>query len=358
MHRESLPESLPERPAPGNAWSDLHARLHRTLRQRKLLEPMARLLVAVSGGQDSLCLIKLLIDLQLLWQWELAIVHCNHGWREDATANADWVANLAQAWQLPFFLETAASPPGSEAAARAWRYECFTRLAEEHYYAYVLTAHTQSDRAETLLYNLIRGSGTDGLQALTWRRPLSTQVQLVRPLLEFSRQETIQFCQRQHLSVWEDETNRSLDHARNRIRLELIPYLQTHFNPQVEQALAQTAELLRADIEYLEAVTDVLRKRAELPAESPQQRAVIDRLLLRTAPPALQRRVIRQILQQVLPCTPSYQHIEKLLFLFHAPNKSRTDPFPGGIIATVSHDRIYLLDQRSSTDRPDQSSEQ
>jgi len=345
MSRELLPESLPERPVPGNAWTDLHARLHRTLRQRKLVEPMARLLVAVSGGQDSLCLIKLLLDLQLLWQWELAIVHCNHGWREDATANAEWVGKLAQDWQLPFFLETATDPPPSEAAARDWRYQCFTTLAETHYYAYVLTAHTQSDRAETLLYNLVRGSGTDGLQALTWLRPLSAQVQLVRPLLEFSRQETGQFCQQQQLTVWEDETNRSLGHARNRIRLDLIPYLQTHFNPQVEQALAQTAELLRADVEYLEAVTEVLRKRAELPTESPQQRAVLDRLLLRTAPLTLQRRVVRQILQQVLPCAPSYQHVEKLLFLFHAPNKACTDPFPGGLIATVQADRIYLLDE-------------
>lgn len=350
MRRELLPESLPERPAPSNAWTDLHARLHRTLRQRQLLEPMARLLVAVSGGQDSLCLIKLLIDLQLLWQWELAIVHCNHGWREDATANADWVAKLAQDWQLPFFLETATTPPTSEAAARDWRYQCFTTLAERHYYPYVLTAHTQSDRAETLLYNLVRGSGADGLQALTWVRPLSPQVQLVRPLLEFSRQETGEFCQQQQLRAWEDESNRSLSYARNRIRLELIPYLQTHFNPQVEQALAQTAELLRADIEYLDAVAEVLRKRATFPIEAPQQQAVIDRLLLRTAPLTLQRRVVRQILQQVLPSTPSYQHVEKILFLFHAPNKSQTDPFPGGTIAVVEADRIYLLKPASTSD--------
>ena len=104
----------------------------------------------------------------------------------------------------------------------------------------------------------MRGSGTDGLQALCWQRALSPAVQLVRPLLSITRGETAAFCQTAGLKVWEDVTNQDHQYARNRIRVELLPYLKTHFNPQVEQMLSQTAELLQADVAYLETATDDL----------------------------------------------------------------------------------------------------
>jgi tRNA(Ile)-lysidine synthase len=105
-------------------------------------------------------------------------------------------------------------------------------IAQENHYNCIVTGHTASDRAETLLYNLIRGTGADGLQALTWRRLLSSGIVLVRPLLEVTRVQTGQFCQDMHLAVWEDSTNLDLNYARNRIRQDLLPYLQTHFNPK------------------------------------------------------------------------------------------------------------------------------
>lgn len=327
-------------------WTPLHAQLHRTLRQRQLLERNQRLLVAVSGGQDSLCLIKLLLDLQPKWGWQLAIAHCNHRWRPDSQANADHVKYLAQAWRVPFYCQTAIEEPGrgtpytrtSEAAARQWRYQVLAAIAEETGYQYLLTGHTASDRAETLVYNLIRGSGTDGLQALTWQRPLSSDLSLVRPFLEVTRAETAQFCQDFNLPVWEDSTNRDLQYARNRIRQELLPYLQAHFNPQVESALAQTAEILRADVEYLENATTALLQQAIPPVDRCQQcsdQLRLNRVILQAAPLALQRRVMRQFLQQVLPSSPSFDHIEKLITLVTAVNRSRSDPFPGGAIAEV-----------------------
>ena len=245
-------------------WTLLHSQLHRTLRTRQLLPASQRLLVAVSGGQDSLCLIKLLLDLQPKWQWQIAIVYCDHCWRSDSQVNGDYIEQLAQTWQIKFYRETAEVIPKTEAAARQWRYQVLSQIAQNHHFSYVVTGHTKSDRAETLLYNLIRGSGADGLQALTWQRPLLLEsplletnlmasIQLVRPLLEISREQTGQFCQENNLKIWVDTTNNDLHYARNRIRQELLPYLQTHFNPQVESHLAQTAELLRAEVDYLDS---------------------------------------------------------------------------------------------------------
>jgi tRNA(Ile)-lysidine synthase len=322
----SSPEATPR------DWTQLHAQVHRLLRSRLLLPPQGRSLVAVSGGQDSLCLMRLLLDLQPKWGWDLAIAHCNHRWRSDADANAAYVAQVAADWAVPYFGRTATEIPKSEAAARNWRYQTLAELALEGKYATVVTGHTRSDRAETTLYNLLRGSGSDGLQSLTWERPLVPGVNLVRPLLDITRAETLQFCQAAGLRVWEDETNQDLYYARNRIRQELIPYLQTHFNPQVEQALAQTASLLTADVAYLEAVGREVYERANaLQNDS----LALNCPILKSVPLAIQRRVIRQFLQNILPTAPNFEHIEKLLGLIDAPNRSQCDPLPGGAIVRV-----------------------
>lgn len=324
-------------------WTPLHAKIHRTIHHRRLFERDQRLLVAVSGGQDSLCLIKLLLDLQPKWGWNLAIAHCDHCWREDSQANADHVQNLAQHWHIPFYLETANEPVNSEATARNWRYHALTKIAQTHHYQYVITGHTASDRAETLLYNLIRGTGADGLQALTWQRPLTDDIILVRPLLEITRSQTEQFCQDFNLPIWEDSTNQNLQYPRNRIRQELIPYLKVNFHSQVETNLAQTAELLQAEVEYLEQTAHHWRLEASVKGE--KQDLQLNRQILKTLPLALQRRVIRQVLQNILPESPNFEHIEKLVALITAPNRSQTDPFPGGMTAIVQGDWICIIDR-------------
>jgi tRNA(Ile)-lysidine synthase len=324
-------------------WTPLHDRLHRTLRGRQLLAPGRSLLIAVSGGQDSLCLLRLLLDLQPKWGWQLAIAHCNHRWRADADANAAHVEQLAQTWQLAYHSAIATEPLSSEAAARDWRYQALAQIAAAQGCTAIATGHTLSDRAETVLYNLIRGSGTDGLQALTWQRSLAPGIDLVRPLLTVTRAETGEFCKSLDLPIWEDSTNQDWRYARNRIRQQLIPDLQTHFNPQVETALAQTAELLRADVAYLEQQAELLWAEA---IASPAPNWRIKRSVLKSVPLALQRRVIRRWLQQILPTAPSFEQIEKLVGLITAPNRTQTDPLPGGAIAQVESDWIVI--QRSS----------
>lgn len=325
--------------SPAVSWTPLHAQIHRTLRQRRLFLKKQRVLLAVSGGQDSLCLAQLLLDLQPKWGWELAIAHCNHRWRPDADANAEHVRTLAIAWNVPAFIEAAAEPPASEAAARDWRYGVLGAIANSQGYPTVATGHTMSDRAETLLYNLVRGSGADGLQSLGWRRDLRPGIALVRPLLEVSRMATGQFCESRNLPVWEDSTNQDLRHPRNRIRQDVLPYFTTHLNPQAEAAIAHTAELLRADVDYLEtAAIQLLQNAAPTAAAIPNLHCPT----LRGAPLALQRRALRQFLARTLPVAPSFDQVEKLIALLTAPNHSQTDPFPGGAIARVSGEWIEI----------------
>jgi tRNA(Ile)-lysidine synthase len=312
----------------------LKTKLNRVLRPLPHLLPKAsNILIAVSGGQDSLCLAQLLIFAQAKWDWKLAIAHCDHKWRHDSTDNALHVQKIAQDWGLPFYLRTAEIDLKSEASARDWRYKMLLEMALEADCEFVVTGHTESDRAETLLYNLVRGSGADGLQSLGWQRDLSSGIQLVRPLLGISRDETGEFCQELYLPVWLDSTNQVLDYKRNRIREELIPYLRQHFNPAVQKALAQTAELLSADVDYLETQSKKLWKKQE-----PR----INRVQLQNADIAIQRRAIHQFLSYYLPRTPDFNHVQRFMHLLGAANRSQSSPFAEGWIAKVDHPFIYL----------------
>lgn len=310
-------------------WTPLHSQLHQCLIDRQLLPTGATILVAVSGGQDSLCLGQLLRDLQSRWQWQLAVAHCDHGWTQDIGI-ADRVAQVTTRWVLPFHCETTANLPETEAAAREWRYQALQRIAQATHSTHLVTAHTQTDRAETFLYNLIRGAGADGLAAMSWHRQLAPGLSLIRPLLEVNRSQTGEFCQEYNLPVWTDAYNHNLKYARNRLRLEIIPKLATDFNPQVESHLARTAELLRADVEYLESVArDWYHQAVD------DQGVKIDRVIIQSIPLALQRRVIRQFLIQKLGKMPTFTQIEATIMLIDAPNRTRTSTFSDGLAAEV-----------------------
>ena len=323
-------------------WSFLHAQLHQRLRQDALISPGAGVLAAVSGGQDSMCLLQLLNDLRPKWNWTLTVVHCDHGWREDSRENASFVKAWCDRLQIPCRVETAESPPASEAAARSWRYQVFAALAKTLKATHVATGHTASDRAETLLYNLVRGSGADGLQALTWDRPLSPMtpdIRLVRPLLGITRAETAAFCSAFKLPVWEDSTNDDRTYARNRIRLDLLPYLAEHFNPSVVSTLAQTAEILTAEVAFLDQTA---AQAYETSVKSVGDSVCIQRRSLTPLHLAIQRRVMRRVLQSVISGQVTFEQVDKLVRLIEAPNRSQSDPFPGGAIARVENDFIVL----------------
>lgn len=338
-------------------WTPLHDQLHKVIRSRNLLKRQQRILVAVSGGQDSLCLLKLMTDLQPKWQWQLGVAYCDHRWRPDSQENGAYVGKIAQDWQIPFFLEVAQIDLTNEAIARDWRYEILTQIATNQGYEYVVTGHTQSDRAETLLYNLLRGSGADGLQALTWQRPLSDKINLVRPMLTISRSQTGSFCTEQNLQVWEDTTNTDTKYARNRIRHELLPYLQQKFNPNIETTLARTAEILQADVECWENQAETDLQEALAPTANCSETCnnfhtkqinpsiyteKINRNQLRSLPKSRQRRAMRKLLQNKLKISPNFDQVEKITNLINAPSRSQTDPFPGGAIARVEGEWIIL----------------
>jgi tRNA(Ile)-lysidine synthase len=325
-------------------WTPLHATVHQTLKQRKLLPSKQSVLLAFSAGQDSMCLLQILRDLQPKWQWQLAIAHCDHRWPPDSHANASHVVQLAQQWQLEHYRFIAPQVLKGEAEGRDWRYQVLNEWAQTQGFDVVVTAHTASDRAETLLHNLFRGSGRDGLQALVWQRPLSNSVQLVRPLLDVTRAQTATFCAQFQLPLWQDTMNQDLAYRRNRIRLEVLPMLRQHFNPKIDLTLAKTAELFQAETEYLEEQAQRLLNSAIVPSEQLPQGAIaaLDQPIFAQGPLALQRRAIRQWLTHSLNIQPNFVQVEKTVALVQGHQGDRTDPFIANVVAEVKRPWVYL----------------
>ncbi len=154
---------------PNQRWTQWHGRLHVALRANPLLPRNGRIAIACSGGQDSLLLAQLLLDLAPKWNWALHLIHCDHQWRIDSAANGDFVIRWAKSSNLPATLCKFSDPstgvnqgslPKTEAAARQWRYAQLQEIAQQQCCNYLVTGHTASDRAETLLFNLVRGSGS------------------------------------------------------------------------------------------------------------------------------------------------------------------------------------------------------
>ena len=320
-----------------------HVKLNKTLKQQQLLPQGSRILIGLSGGQDSLCLARLCLDLQPRWQWQVAIVHYDHGWQLDQGL-ADHIKQICDDWQVPLYLETTEDGieiPETEASARQYRYQALTKVATENNFDYLLTAHTLSDRSETFLYNLMRGGGIEGLTALNWTRKLTPNITLVRPILNFLRQETLKCCQELELPIWEDQYNHNKKFARNRIRLDLIPYLEEHFNPQTQKHLAQTAEILRADLAYLEEKTQNLWEEVLVGDDGSEDK--IDRMILRNYSLSLQRRVIKKYLAVNFTKMPSFEKIEEVVKLIHAPKRSCSSSLGNQKIVRVQDNLLTIV---------------
>lgn len=256
---------LPVNARAGSRWSPFHLRLHRLLlHQPQLLPRGAPLLLAVSGGQDSMAMAALLLDLRRLHSWRLHLWHGDHGWRPESGQQAGELAAWAEGQGLAITVECwdqaraqphKPSATASEAEARGWRYGCLVNEATRLGATHVLTGHTASDRAETLLLHLARGSHRRGLGSLRAERELTPGIRLVRPLLGFSRSDTTAICKALELPIWLDSSNSDPRFSRNRVRGEVLPVLEA-LHPGASCRLAATAERLaqesQAETELLE----------------------------------------------------------------------------------------------------------
>jgi len=265
-------------------------------RAERLWEPEDSVLLAVSGGPDSMALLDVLSLLRSEWNLRLAVGHVHHGLRAEAGADAAFVEQASNRYDLPYFIRhvdvrarVAETGESVEEAARILRYAALAEMADDVGAQRIATGHTADDQAETVLMRILRGAGVAGLAGI-----LPVRGPVIRPLLTAWRQEIIAYLRARGIGYRADLTNESLDMTRNRIRLELLPLLERDYAPRLRDHLRSLAEIARQDDLLLESLAraEFARLRQPLP----------DGLALISAPElpsALRRRVWRLALAEV-----------------------------------------------------------
>lgn len=249
----------------------------------------ARIGVAVSGGPDSVALLTVLRELALDWELSLVVLHLNHCLRGPESDEDEQFVRVI-AGELPCIAERRAVGQecgNLEQNARSARLGFFRRMMVQHRLAAVATGHTRSDQAETVLFRLIRGAGTAGLAGIL---PVTSD-KLVRPLIHVSRPEVKEFLEAREIPWRQDTSNCDLRFTRNRIRHELLPVIESGFNPRIDEVLASAAEVAREEERYWDGIAEA----ALWSCARPHPRgAIIDCEAFGELHPATARRVIRK----------------------------------------------------------------
>lgn len=309
-----------------------------------------KLVVAVSGGPDSVCLLHVLLGLRDKLGITLHVAHLNHQLRGDESdADARYVADLAQRLDLPatvarrdvkaYQRSKRLSP---EEAAREVRYNFLAEVAAATGAHSMSVGHTLDDHIETILMHLIRGSGTQGLRGLQpsnqWHFGRDT-LTVIRPLLAVSREETAAYCRRYRLKPRLDTSNLSLSPLWNRIRQQLIPLLES-YNPQVTDALLRTARIASDDLAVLEE--EALKLGRKIGKEQGNT-VILDKEGFIELPSALQRHLLRASIEKLLGNLMDIEsrHIEEIMNSLDKP-AGRIITLPDGLLFVIEYDR-YLL---------------
>ncbi len=308
----------------------LSERIRAAIRRSVRAAGATRLVVACSGGADSVCLAHATAHVARERGWLLLIAHVRHGLRAGDATDADHVAALAEALDVPFAVRELAfgedGPPTSniEATLRAARYAALAEMAAAHDAQAILTGHTLDDQAETVLLRLFRGSGGDGLAGIAERGEIdiahtSTPIALLRPLLFIGRDETHAYCAAHDLVFVHDPTNDDDRFTRNWLRHRVLPLLQERY-PAAPAALARTAALVADEADYLHRQSRAAFATC-VRSVAPHALA-LDHAAFAALHPAVQRRVVRETVAQ-LGCAPlRMEQIERLREAALAPSRA------------------------------------
>jgi tRNA(Ile)-lysidine synthase len=314
----------------------------------QLIDPGDHLIVACSGGSDSVALLYLLVDLSTSQLFTLSVAHVNHGLRgQEANQDETYVRNLSCSFGLPFFshhcdVQAFATEQGLtlEEAGRIVRYRFFRQLAAERSSTKIVTAHHKDDQAETVLMNLLRGSGSTGLKGI-----LPQKGDLIRPLLAVTKQEILDYLAALNVSACYDQTNGDIKILRNRIRICLLPQLALEYNNHIKDSLCRTAVILQDEQDFIGQSAQVLFAKV---ARITEKRLFLS-LFLREAHPALIRAVIRMAIEKKQGHLKgiSFYHVEELFKMLLLWPVNSCFPLPKGLLAYKNYDNIeFTYEQR------------
>ena len=320
-----------------------------------------RVVVGVSGGPDSLCLLDLLHALAASWNLILQVAHLNHGLRPEAAPEAEFVRAEAKRRGLPFHTETAdtrararAHKQSLEEAARELRYTFFARVALSVGAPTIAVAHTADDQAETVLMHFLRGAGVNGLRGMLPRTEIgdwtlrveiespreASNLCIIRPLLTTARPEIAAYCVEHGLHPLRDPSNLDPAFFRNRLRHELLPILES-YNPNMRDVLRRTAEVMAGENEILRGVTEKLWSEI---ARLDGDRILFDKARWLTLSAPEQRALLREAMRRLRSGlrNADFTPLDRAIQFSRAAHAGRSCDLPGGLRLSVLSTQVMI----------------
>jgi tRNA(Ile)-lysidine synthase len=322
-------------------------RIRQTIRQHDLAHTGTRVVVALSGGADSVALVHLLREIGAAGELVVAgLAHFNHRLRDEAGRDEAFCVELAAACGTPIFVEredirARAKKDGRsiEHAASASRHEFFVRALAHFGADRVAVGHTRDDQAETFLLRLLRGAGPKGLASM---HPKNGDV--IRPLLACRRADLVAYLDQRNIAHVEDETNTDVGVPRNRVRTELLPLLEERFNPNIVDVLADQAELARHEWLWMESE---LKLRSLEPGTLEPGTLSLDVATLQQTPLALRRLSVWKAMTRIAGARPvSFEHVEAAVQLIAVHNSTAAFDGPGQTVQRIGG--LLVLTERAA----------
>jgi tRNA(Ile)-lysidine synthase len=309
-----------------------------------LLKQNENVVVAFSGGSDSTALVMALSQIAPAMGLQLIVAHFNHGLRgHEADEDERFARRLSKKLGLAFVCgkmskEKVAKNLSPEEFYRRERYHFLDEVAKSTHAQKIALGHNLQDQAETVLLHLLRGSGLEGLKGIMPMR----NGKFIRPLIGISRKEIVAFLKAAGLTYRDDTSNESKLYLRNRIRLELLPYLKKEFNPRMDETLAQTAEILREDNNFIRGCVENAIKSSCI--EKQENRIILNVQYTRMLPIAIRRRLFKELLENFNPEKSgiSFSHIDALNNLLVNSESGRRICLPCGVEARREYENLIL----------------
>ena len=329
-------------------------RVTKTAREHEMFREGDTVLVSVSGGPDSVCLLYSLWYLRRLFKIRLEVFHFDHRLRKDSGKDADYVSRLAERLKLPFHIRVAEDRPAKGISVEAWatvaRMNAANDVRRAIGAALVAEGHTLDDQAETVLLNIIRGGGLEAVSGIWPGGTKHGHTALGQPLIDVDRDEVEAFCRALRLRPRADPTNADTRLLRNAIRLEVFPAIERATRREVKRSIARSADLLREDHwELYGAAVHALSTVLEGPLNGPRDVVRLDAAALRSLPKPIASRVVRLAVYNVMASDDvapwTREAVEAVLDLAGGRVGRRRD-LPNG--STARREREYVSVSRTS----------
>ena len=319
-----------------------------TIIKYDLIKPKDKIVLGVSGGPDSVAMLVCLNELSKEMDFEIIVCHINHGIRENAKIDEQYVKEFCEKLNVPFFVlhanvleEAKKQKRGVEETGRIIRYDFFEEIKQKEGFNKIAIAHNKNDNVETIIMNVLRGSGTSGLKGI---EPKSGDY--IRPLIEIPREDIENFTAK--YNPRHDESNDENDYTRNKIRNIVIPYIKEQFNPNIIETITRLSEISKEETEYLEKETEEKYKKIcieEVYNEVNKLTIILDLKAFNAENIVIRKRIILYSIKKIFGSTKGIEkiHIEDIIKLcgnnignkYLTPNKNTK--------IVIKNKQIYIM---------------